>query len=553
MQKIIGLDIGSYSIKAVEIVNNFKSYEITNYYENVIPQIDEVPPEVVIPACMEQLFRENNLNADRIITAMPGQYISSRVLQFNFSDPHKIESAVIAEIEDAVPFNLDDMIVDHQIIGQMGSKTVTLVVMTKKVFLASFLEHLQRVDIDPKLVDVDSLAFYNLCPYLEMEQGKVYGLVDVGHEKTSVCIVRDGVLRMFRSINLGGRYLTEFLARDMELSFNDAQRLKHKVSQVFVNEQAIEGLDPESKLVADRLTVASNAIIKELGRTLYAFKTWEKAPIERIFLSGGTSIIKGFDEFVQDNLEVETVRSRLDQTDLQIDDQLSNSIHTMSQGISIGIRAVTSVKRQSQINLRKDEFAYVQDYEALLKSASYVFRIIAIGLLLLSISYASKYYSYSNQIAELQELYKKQFISMLPADMQKKYRRGKHSFEKLRRDAKVILRDRVDAKRMASQGFIKLNSDSGALITLKEVSKALPKDVKVNVVEYRYITKSEELGEVRLKIEADSFDTASKFQSAIKNVEVLDQVIEKSADSKPGADLKVAVYEANYIPQSSEK
>ena len=76
MQKIIGLDIGSYSIKAVEIINTFKSYEISNFYENVIPNIEELSPDVIIPACMEQLFRENNIHADRIITAMPGQYIS---------------------------------------------------------------------------------------------------------------------------------------------------------------------------------------------------------------------------------------------------------------------------------------------------------------------------------------------------------------------------------------------------------------------------------------------------------------------------------------------
>jgi Tfp pilus assembly PilM family ATPase len=86
LQRVIGLDIGSYSIKAVEIINTFKSYEIANFYENVIPNIDELDPDVVIPHCMEQLFRENNLRADRIITAMPGQYISSRVMAFNFSD-----------------------------------------------------------------------------------------------------------------------------------------------------------------------------------------------------------------------------------------------------------------------------------------------------------------------------------------------------------------------------------------------------------------------------------------------------------------------------------
>ena len=128
-------------------------------------------------------FSENDLKADRIVTAMPGQYVSSRVMPFSFSDPAKIEAAVLAEIEDIVPFSLDDMIIDHQILGTLENKTTALVVMTKKDFLSSFLDLLERVDIDPKLVDVDSLTLYNLYPYLSIDDDKCYGIVDLGHEK----------------------------------------------------------------------------------------------------------------------------------------------------------------------------------------------------------------------------------------------------------------------------------------------------------------------------------------------------------------------------------
>ena len=55
--------------------------------------------------------------------------------------------------------------------------------------------------------------------------------MDIGNEKTTVCIVRNGLLRMFRSINLGGRYITDFLASDLQVDFAEAQRIKHHVSQ----------------------------------------------------------------------------------------------------------------------------------------------------------------------------------------------------------------------------------------------------------------------------------------------------------------------------------
>ena len=552
MQKIIGLDIGSYSIKAVEIVNKYKSYEISNFYENIIPQIDELSPDIMLPTCMEQLFQENQLKADRIVTAMPGQYISSRILPFNFSDPHKIEAAVFAEIEDAVPFNLDDMIIDHQILGQMSRKTVALVVMTKKSFLASFLEHLHRINIDPKVVDVDSLAFYNLCPYLEMDPGKCYGLVDVGHEKTSVCLVQDGVLRMFRSINLGGRYLTEFLARDLEVSFNEAQRIKHRVSRILTDRSEKTNLDPMDHTISERITIASNAIVKELGRTFYAFKTWEKSPIDRIYLSGGSSVIKNFDTYLTDNLEVETVHNHLERSNLKTNIALANKMPSMSQSISIGIRAVTSVKRHSQINLRKGQFAYVQDYESVFKGVWSVFKIVAIALLLLSVSYSIKYFSYTKQIEKLQEIYKKELFAVVP-DLKKKFRSNRYEFKIIKRDANIELKDRIARKKAATDGFLELNSGSGSLIALQDLSKSIPKDVQINLVEYRFETKSDGSGKIRLRVEADSYDTIAKFEQALKGINALKNIVEKSSDSKPGSDIIVAVVEADFKTRSTSE
>ena len=141
---------------------------------------------------------------------------------------------------------------------------------------------------------MDSLAFYNLSSNLNVDPEEVYALVDVGNEKTSVCIIQNNVLKMFRSINLGGRYITDFLARDLETNFHEAQRIKHRVSRVMYSGDMGEELDAHDRMVAERTTLAANAIVKELGRSFYAFKTWDKQPLSRIIVSGGTSKTKNF-------------------------------------------------------------------------------------------------------------------------------------------------------------------------------------------------------------------------------------------------------------------
>jgi type IV pilus assembly protein PilM len=529
MQKVIGLDIGSYSIKAVEIVNTLNSYEITNFYENVIPQIDEIKADVIIPACMEQLFAENQLEADRIVTAMPGQYVSSRIMQFSFSDPSKIASAIISEVEDQVPYNLDDMIVDHQILGPMGGKTAALVVMTKKTFLRSFLDHLQRINIDPKLIDIDSLAFYNLFPFFPTVGDECISIVDIGHDKTSVCIIKNGVLRMFRSINLGGRYLSEFLARDLEVSFNEAQRIKHQVSQI--NFEGLDASNPytEENIISYRLTLACNAIIKELGRTFYAFKTWEEVPISRVYLSGGSSRIAGLDRYIQEQLEVQVVKSYLQESTLKIVPELLGKTEVMSQGVAIGMRAITSIKRATQINFRKGEFAYVQDYEALIRASGMVFKLVAAVLLTLSVLYALNYASYRSKTVSNRAAYERQVATALP----KAKLSANMEFSALRKDVNGRFNVLMQQKRNSIENFMANNRPSPALRILAELSSVVDKSVKMDFTQYDYINAGTG-GKLMLRGETDSYESVAKIVEKVKGMSLLSDTKEQS-QRKPGS------------------
>ena len=79
------------------------------------------------------------------------------------------------------------------------------------------------------------------------------------------------------------------------------------------------------KLIVERMTLAANAVVKELGRTFYAFKTWEKAPLSKLYISGGTSRIKNFSKYLQDQLEIPVEVNRIDQTYLKINPALAKA------------------------------------------------------------------------------------------------------------------------------------------------------------------------------------------------------------------------------------
>lgn len=543
MQKIIALDIGSYSIKAVEILNHFKSYEISNFYEEPILDVEGDRQEGVRRA-MANIFNNNEIDADRIVTAMPGQYISSRILEFNFSESQKIAAAVYGEIEDITPFQLEDMTIDHQVLGTLDGKTSALVVLTKNTFLEDFLEKLEHVKIDPKIIDIDSLSFYNLCPALEMEEGQVYGIIDIGHEKTSLVVVQNGVLRMFRAINLGGRYITDFIARDMEVSFDEAERLKHEFGVAICDENDDMGGDKKAQKVAEIVTVASKSIMRELGRSLYRFKSLEKTPLKKLFICGGSAKIKNYSKYLTKQLSVETEIIDFMGSDLNIDDALEHKTTAMGQGISIGVRAVTSIKRQSQINLRKGDYAYVQDYTSVLGTATKISKLLALALILICVSYGLKFYFYNNEISKVQTQYKREIKGIKGLKIRKS---SKKSFSRIHKKAKKHLESNLKSKKESYKNFINNNSDSGALVSLQEMSNKVPKDVKVDITEYKYTSKPDGSGTVSIRLEADSFETIAQFEKALHKVDVFDDIKEKSSDTKPGTKDKIAVIETNYI------
>jgi type IV pilus assembly protein PilM len=415
------------------------------------------------------------------------------------------------------------------------------------------LDLLSRVNIDPKLVDVDSLAFYNLCPTFTIPEEECYALVDIGNEKTSVCIIKGGVLRMFRSINLGGRYITDFLARDIECSFHEAQRAKHAVSRVLHGGYDGSELSTFDRRVAEAITMATNAIVKELGRTFYAFKTWDKEPIGRVIISGGTSRLMDFELFLSEQLEMRVEKFSLAETNVTISGSLAGKEEILPQSLAIGLRAVTNLKKHSQINLRRGEFAYVQNYESIMRGVAKSFKVISLVLVLLMITYVVKYYFYNQQIEKVKQQYVQEFTSVFP-DQKRKFADKNLTFKKIRSDAEKQLKQGIKEKRAAIAEFTLATNESGALRVMKEISEALPKEVKLDVTEFDFRTTQPGQGKLTIRAETDNFASQAAILEALGKTDSLRKVEEKNSGSKPGSDGKIIEFtiQADYVHPKSE-
>ena len=556
MQKIIGLDIGSYSIKAVEINNSFYSYNISNFYEKIIP-INEIKTtnnpknpatgidtsyDQLVVDCIKQMFDSYQLTPDRVVTSMPGQYTTSRMLSFPFADYSKISASVEFAVEDLVPFSLEDMVLDYQILDTQGKNTKVLAVLVIKKYLSNFLENLSNVDIDPKSVDVDSLSLYNLAFNLPAEdQEKLIGIVDIGHTKTSVCILDNCNLQMFRTLKVGGKYITEVLARNNEMSFEEAQQLKHTVQAIGVDEQSLEtfNLIPEHKQIAMQIGSAGYSFSKDLVRTLLAYKSQQKRPLDHIYLSGGSCKLRGIENYLSAQLSVDVKKLDIDKCDLQIEPKLKKHSIVIPQALSIGLRAVSSSKKSSKINLRKGEFAYSHDSQKILDVLSRVFKWTAAGIFLLFLGYGLQHAFYKHQITKFDQLYRKQ-ITNLDQKLASSINQYK-SFSALKTFVEQSLNLSIESTKSGVDSFMSNHSGSPALIALMILSKIIPNDLTVEFVSYEFSTANQNSGALKILGETDGYGSVSKIKELIIAHESFTEVTEKS-NSKPGSDGKVIAF-----------
>jgi type IV pilus assembly protein PilM len=358
MQKILGLDFGSYSIKAVEITQTFNAYKVERFYEVAVPEIDGIDPEAVEYTAIRQLFNENSIDYDRTYTAMNGLMVSTRT--FNFQNVKKRDVPLVLqnELETNAPFNLEDTIIDQQVLDISDGITNVLSAMCKKENIEGFLNALKDMEIEPKVIDVDYLTYTNLIPFLDtgdvrsggpaMSRNPVWDpgdrcklILDIGHLKTAMILFNNNKFITARTIRMGGRYITEMLSKGMGVSFGEAQRLKHAVSYLEYKPEskAADGYEREFA-VAQQMGMAATDLVKEIIRTLHSFKAQERLIPSQIIVTGGTACIRNIAQFLEDSIEIPIRIMNFDEERLRLDENDTDKVTILSQALAIGMRGV---------------------------------------------------------------------------------------------------------------------------------------------------------------------------------------------------------------------
>ncbi len=194
--KIVGLDIGVHAIKAVQIKSSLKGFAITRFA--VRPHRIKTWGDLVEE--LTALIKQEGIKGDIYVTSLPSHRALFRTTELPFTQLAKIEAAIRFEAESLMAIPLEGMAVDFALLEKKEGGSRVLVVCTPADLLQEYLDSLIAAGIYPDVVDIDSLALATLMA--QLKQKGTIALLDIGAEKASLGVYKDGVLTFTRSLPL---------------------------------------------------------------------------------------------------------------------------------------------------------------------------------------------------------------------------------------------------------------------------------------------------------------------------------------------------------------
>ncbi len=283
-KSVVGLDIGSSAVKAVELTRAGKELQVTGFGQ--IELSSEDPADCV--EAVTNLLKEGGFRTKSVVTSVSGKMVIVRHLNMVAMNDDELRNAIIFEAEKYIPFTLDECVLDCQRLGDAdpGTNADVLLVAVKDTVLEHHIGMCQKAGVTPEIVDVDAFALgnaYELVAGDEALSEDVVAFVDVGASKTSLSIVRAGSALFTREIYFGGNDFTSSIARKLGVDEAQAEHLKRSPGEDYeaVKEAAFPTIDD----LGNELQLSFDYFESQHGNT-----------VDKIMLSGGSSRLGFFRE-----------------------------------------------------------------------------------------------------------------------------------------------------------------------------------------------------------------------------------------------------------------
>jgi type IV pilus assembly protein PilM len=299
---VVGLDIGSSAVKAVEVKPAGKGYRVTAFGTEPVPP-DAIVDGAIIDAgsvaeAIRRVFDGNKaFKAKDVCASLSGNAVIVKKITLPVMTENELAESIYWEAEQYIPFDIQDVNLDYQILdpgtgpNSRGSMDV-LLVAAKKEKIGDYTNVISQAGRTPVIVDVDAFALQNAFEVnYGLDAGRVVVLLNAGASAININILQGDQSVFTRDISMGGNAYTEAVQKELDLPFDSAEQLKKGIP---VDGATFEEAQPVLHAVTEN-------VLLEIQKTFDFFKASASTDqIDRIMLSGGASRVDGFYQMVQE-------------------------------------------------------------------------------------------------------------------------------------------------------------------------------------------------------------------------------------------------------------
>ncbi|MBI2222876.1 MAG: type IV pilus assembly protein PilM [Acidobacteria bacterium] len=300
-KSLVGLDIGSSAVKAVELKASGKGYKVVGYGVEPIPPDSIVDGAIIdgsaVADAIRRLFTGRKIKTKDVAASLSGNAVIVKKITLPQMTEAELAESIYWEAEQYIPFDIQDVNLDYKILESGGEKGTmdVLLVAAKKEKIADDTGVIAQAGRAAVAVDVDAFALQNAYQTnYGVEPGQVVVLLNVGASATNINIISGEQSVFTRDISIGGNAYTEALQKELNLPFEAADALKRG--------QAMDGAQYEEARPV--LRAVSENVMLEIQKTFDFFKaTTSNDKIDRIVVSGGGSRVEAFFEQLRERFD----------------------------------------------------------------------------------------------------------------------------------------------------------------------------------------------------------------------------------------------------------
>lgn len=301
-KRSVGLDIGSGVLKVVMVDHSKDEPQLERAAMRPMAASAIVDGEVVDPGLVAEtirgLFEEAEIELEDVAISVGGRDVIIKLIRMDRMSGEEAREVIRWEAEQHVPFEMENVEVDFQIVDPEGEglQMRVLLVAAKRELVENEMALVQEAGLRARVVDVEAFALHNALEvnYPDAMKG-ITGLVSVGHDTTTVNVLSDGVPVLTRDLTFGTRRLRQDLQREAGLTADDAEEILRGKGSGEAGSLEVLVRDMAADVARGVERAATFLETQDVGESL-----------GRVYLCGGGVAIPGFANELSQRVDVET-------------------------------------------------------------------------------------------------------------------------------------------------------------------------------------------------------------------------------------------------------